>query len=274
MAENFAKALELEEFLNEELGRANYSHIEIKKTPISTRIIIYAERPGMVIGKSGQKINELTKKLKDLGADNPIIEVEEVKNIYSDARIVAKNIARMIERGINYKRATNLYLERMKEQGIVGAEIAISGKLSGERSRTEKFGFGYIKKCGELSKQLKRAREIAITKPGVIGVKVTIMESLPNVLKFEKIKHFEERKETGFEIEKQKKLEILDKKLDDVVKFIKNMEDEAIKKGMEDKFSSMVEDMIEMEKAGKNRKSLLEYLERAKNSVSKNEKKV
>jgi small subunit ribosomal protein S3 len=269
IATQFVRHLNLEEFLDKELGRANYSHIDIKKTPISTRIIIFAEKPGLVIGPGGQKIKELTQKLKEMNVDNPILEVEEIKDVYSDARLVAKNIARMIEKGINYKKAANLYLEKMKNSGIIGAEIRISGKLSGERSRMEKMSFGYIKKCGELSKQIDEAIEIAVTKPGVIGIKVTITKSMSEAVDIgkleapEKLSDESKAEETKMPEEFEKIFEnvneILSKKIEDVKKFVEKAENEFGRN--EKRFLEILKKMIEEEKKGKNRKSLLNYFE-------------
>src|SRR3989344_8621568 len=85
--------LGIEEYLKSELDKADFSHAEIKRTPLNTRITIYSGRPGMVIGRGGQKIQELTDMLKaEFGVDNPQIEVKEVENPYLDAAVVAKQI--------------------------------------------------------------------------------------------------------------------------------------------------------------------------------------
>jgi len=89
-------------------------------------------------------------------------------------------MASWLEKGGQPKRVGYTYLRRMKEAGVIGAEIEVAGKLSGNRGRTEKFSFGYVKRCGNTSKEnVAQAYELARTKPGAIGVKVRIMKDLP-----------------------------------------------------------------------------------------------
>jgi small subunit ribosomal protein S3 len=90
-------------------------------------------------------------------------------------------MASWLEKGGSAKRVGYTYLRRMKEAGVIGAEIEIAGKLSGNRGRTEKFSFGYVKRCGNTSKQnVDQAYRLATTRPGAIGVKVRIMKNLPD----------------------------------------------------------------------------------------------
>lgn len=179
--EKGARKVRLHEFMEEELEGAGYSRSEIVRTPTSTKIVVYAQRPGLVIGRGGSRIRELTEEMeKQFGFENPQIEVNEIENPDGDAEIVAKSMASWLEKGGQPKRVGYTYLRRMKEAGVIGAEIEISGKLSGNRGRTEKFSFGYVKRCGNTSKDnVAKGYELARTKPGAIGVKVRIMESLP-----------------------------------------------------------------------------------------------
>lgn len=185
--ENIIK-VRLEEFLERAIGRANYSNVVVNRTPVSTRIIIYAQKPGLVIGRGGERINKIVETLKsDYGIENPVVEVEEVPNPDLDARIVAKNIALWLEKGGHYKRIGNVYLERIMNAGAVGAQIEISGKLTGERHRTEKFTTGHLKRSGKTAEiYMDYGFAIARTKPGVIGVKVRIMKEMPEYLKLMK----------------------------------------------------------------------------------------
>ncbi|EHK00657.1 30S ribosomal protein S3P [Candidatus Haloredivivus sp. G17] len=71
----------------------------------------------------------------------------------------------------------------MKEAGVIGAEVEITGKLSGNRGRTEKFSFGYVKRCGNTSKEnVQKGYQLARTKPGAIGVKVRVMKEMPDFM--------------------------------------------------------------------------------------------
>lgn len=176
-----ARKVRLNEFLERELEGAGYSHSDIVRTPTSTKVVIHAQRPGLVIGRGGSRINELTEDMEEeFDLENPQIEVNEIEDADANAEIVAKSISDWLEKGGHAKRVGYTYVRRMKEAGVIGAEVEITGKLSGNRGRTEKFSFGYVKRCGNTSKNnVSSSYELARTKPGAIGVKVRIMDSLP-----------------------------------------------------------------------------------------------
>ncbi len=186
----------LEEYLEEELAAANYSHIDFTKTSTSTKITLYSEKPGLVIGRGGHRIKELTEKLKnDFGIENPQVEVSEVDNPDTDARIVAHNVKDWLEKGGHPKRVGNTYARRVREAGAAGVQIEISGKLGGSRGRNEKFTSGYVKKCGETAlDNVDYAYTKAVTQPGALGVKVSIMKEIPDYMKRQKVE-FEEKVE-------------------------------------------------------------------------------
>ncbi|ENN96416.1 30S ribosomal protein S3P [Methanocaldococcus villosus KIN24-T80] len=179
--ENKKKVL-IDEYFKKELIRAGYSHCEIRKTPIGTKITIYAEKPGLVIGRRGAKIRELTDTLaKEFNVEKPQIDVKPIENPDLDAQVVAEKIARALERGLHFRRVGHTAVRRVMNAGAKGVLVVISGKLTGERARTEKFMAGYMKHCGEPAAELvDEGRAIAMTKPGVIGVTVKIMR--PDVL--------------------------------------------------------------------------------------------
>ena len=144
---------------------------------MGTRVTLITERPGIVIGRRGAAIKTLTTAIeKDFKFDNPQVEVQEVDNPNLNAQIMAEKLAFALERGWHFRRAGHSTVRRVMESGARGCHVVISGKLTGERHRTEKFKEGYIKFCGEP--KLKFIREgfaVAKLKPGVIGVKVEIM---------------------------------------------------------------------------------------------------
>ncbi len=179
-----ARKVRLDEFLQEEIEGAGYSHADVVRTPTSTKIVIYAQRPGLVIGRGGSRIKELTEKMeKDFDFENPQIEVNEIENPDSHAQVVAKSMASWLEKGGRAKRVGYTYLRRMKEAGVPGAEIEVSGKLSGNRGRTEKFSFGYVKICGNTAREnVDKGYALARTKPGAIGVKVRMMKEMPEFM--------------------------------------------------------------------------------------------
>lgn len=182
--EKGARKVRLHEYLQDELEGAGYSHADIVRTPTSTKIVIHAQRPGLVIGRGGSRIKELTKKTERVfDFENPQIEVNEIEEADANAQIVAQSMADWLEKGGQAKRVGYTYLRRVKEAGVLGAEIEVSGKLSGNRGRTEKFSFGYVKRCGNTSKKnVDTGYKLARTKPGAIGVKVRLMKEMPDFM--------------------------------------------------------------------------------------------
>ncbi len=179
---------ELDMYFHKELERVDYSRCDIQRTPLNTRIIIYAGRPGMVIGRGGSKIQEMTETIaKKFKIEKPQLEVRALENPDTDALVVAKQIAGALEKGMSHKRIVNIYLKRIMGAGALGVEIIIAGKISGERSRTEKFRLGYIKKSGYPADSLvSKGQQIAVLKAGALGVNVRIMKEFPDIMKVEK----------------------------------------------------------------------------------------
>jgi len=171
------KEMLIDEYLEKELRRAGYGGLDIKKTPLGTKVVIFAERPGFVIGRGGRKIRELTRILeRQFGLENPQIEVEEIKNPYFNAKVQATRLAQALERGVHFRRAAYAAIRAIMNNGARGVEIRISGKLTGERAKSVRFYQGYIAKVGNPAETLvSRGYAQALLKLGVLGVKVSIM---------------------------------------------------------------------------------------------------
>lgn len=171
-----SKNMIIDNYLRNELKRAGYAGVEFQKTPLGNRVVIYAERPGMVIGRQGATIRELAHIIETkYGLENPQIAVVPVQNPELNARIMASRVASALERGIHFRRAAFVALRQIMEAGARGAEIVIRGKLSTERSRYEKFRSGAILKAGEPRKYaVDRAVTSVLLKPGVFGIQVSI----------------------------------------------------------------------------------------------------
>ena len=173
--ENLKRVL-IKEFVMDEVKSAGFGGLSIQRTPLGTRIVLEVERPGLVIGRKGAKIKELTSILQDkFEVENPMIEVKESDNSYLDAQIMAEKLASALERGWHFRRAGHSTLRRIMENGAKGAQIVISGKLTGDRSRTEKFTKGTVKYCGNTSELVNVGYATAKTKRGIIGVTIKIM---------------------------------------------------------------------------------------------------
>ncbi len=168
----------IKEFLIKKIEGAGFGGMTIQRTPMGTRINIIVERPGMVIGKGGSKIKEITTEIRDrFHVDNPQIEIQEAGSSAAlNAQIMAEKLAEALERGWHFRRAGHSTVRRIMTAGARGCQIVISGKLTGARHRVEKFTEGHIKFCGETAKLLMdRGFAVAKLKAGVLGVKVGIM---------------------------------------------------------------------------------------------------
>lgn len=171
------KKMKVKEYLSKELEKAGIGEIDIQRTPMDTRVIIYAQRPGIVIGKKGATIKNLTEKLRtEYSLDNPQIEVNDLAVPALSAPVMARSIASSLERGFHFRRAAYSALRDIMNAGAIGAHITLSGKLTGERSRMVKFFDGYIKYCGEPAERLVlKGFAEAAPKLGRIGVQVKIL---------------------------------------------------------------------------------------------------
>ncbi|MBS7247493.1 MAG: 30S ribosomal protein S3 [Candidatus Jordarchaeales archaeon] len=185
--------VEIDEFLSKELKKAGYAGVELQKTALGTNVIIYASKPGLVIGRRGRNIQQLTEILeKRFKVENPQISVQEADNPELNARVMANRLATELERGVNYRRASYFILRRIMSAGALGCEIIISGKISSQRAKYRKFRQGVLMKCGEpAEKYVDEAVAYALLKPGVMGVNVRIMRPevvMPDAVKIKKEK--------------------------------------------------------------------------------------
>ena len=176
-----ARCAEIDEYLSQELKRAGYSRVEITKTPLGTRVVIYASKPGLVIGRRGQSIRDLTKILEErFAVENPQISVATLEIPELDPKVVASQIAMALQRGIHFRRAAYWALQRTIEAGALGVEIAIRGKLTTDRARYEKYKAGYLPSVGEaIDRIVRRAVVDTQLKQGLFGISVKLMP--PNV---------------------------------------------------------------------------------------------
>jgi len=199
------KESEIEEYLAKKFERAGYSHTEIQRTPMGTRIIVFASRPGLVIGKSGKKIYDITDEIKiKFGFENPLVDVKDVENPFLDAHIVAKWIAEALEKGTNHKRIVDFYLGKIMDAGAVGVQINIKGKLGGEKARGFKAKRGFIAHSGNYAETLVEKSAVqAKMKPGVVGIVVKIMLQTPREVVMKEQPKAEEKKEAENEVKQE-----------------------------------------------------------------------
>ncbi|GGM55782.1 small subunit ribosomal protein S3 [Halarchaeum rubridurum] len=168
---------QIDEFFKEELARAGYGGMDVAHTPMGTQIVLKAEKPGMVIGKGGKNIRKITTQLEErFDLDDPQIDVQEVDEPDLNAQIVADRLANALERGWYFRKAGHTTIDRIMDAGALGAEIVLSGKVTGNRGRVEKFNRGYIKHNGEPAESIvDHGQGVAVMKLGTIGVDVKII---------------------------------------------------------------------------------------------------
>ncbi len=182
------KNAEIDEFLQKKLERAGYGGVNLSKTPLGTHVVVYAMRPGLVIGRGGETIRELAAVLEqNFKVANPQISVSEIEVPELNAYVVASRVTSALQKGIHFRRAGFWAMNQVMEAGALGCEIVISGKLRTERARFEKFRAGYFPRCGEPALKYTRKTEAHVQlKAGMFGVRVKIMP--PDAIFPDKIK--------------------------------------------------------------------------------------
>ncbi len=180
-----ARRARVEKHLVKELKRAGYGGMDLQRTPLGTQVTIYAEKPGIVIGKGGKVVRQLTQDLAtDFGVESPQIEVQQVPNPSFNAQIMAERLANALERGWYFRKAGSSIIRRVMESGALGCEVIIAGKLTGARARVQKFTEGYIKHSGEpVNTIVEKGFAVAIKKLGgdrCSGSIIPLVSQLPD----------------------------------------------------------------------------------------------
>lgn len=258
------RRLMVKEYLRERIAGAGFGGMDIQRTPMGTRISILVERPGLVIGRGGSNIAKLTEEIREkFKIDNPQIEILEAGDKATlNAQIMAEKLAEALERGWHFRRAAHSTVRRIMEAGAKGCQVIISGKLTGERHRTEKFTQGHVKYCGDIVNEvMDEGFAVAKLKPGVIGVKVRIMKpdaKLPDeisiVVPSEEEAKEEAKEETAEEKEEKKGEKKEEMKITDLKgigeSIVRELEKMGIK-SIEDLKDMSVEDLEKIKGIGK-----------------------
>jgi small subunit ribosomal protein S3 len=184
------------------------------KTPLGEKIIIYASRPGLIVGRKGQNIKELTENLKrKFKLENPQIEISEVENISLDANIVAERIMGALERfgAEKFKAVGHKTMQNVMDAGALGVEIIVSGKIPSSRAKSWRFYQGYLKKCGDIALTgVNKAQTQAKLKTGTVGIKVSIMP--PDTKLPDKVELIDTKQEEIEEVKESKEEDKTEKK--------------------------------------------------------------
>jgi small subunit ribosomal protein S3 len=230
------KEYQIQEYIKSKLVGTGYSHTEIQRTPLGEKVIIYTTRPGLVVGRKGENIKQLTTVLnKRFNVENPQIEIGELINPMIDANYVADRISSTLVRfgSKRFKSVGYKTLQQILDSGALGAEIVISGKVPSARARSWRFSAGHLKKSGYISQnEVKRAISTANLKSGTVGIKVSIMT--PDIVLPDKILIFDSamnliEKETGKKVEIKEEAEKIAEELS-LEKEVKEPEKKETKK--------------------------------------------
>ncbi len=167
----------LHEFFESTLRTAGFHKVDVVKTPIREIVTIYADRPGIAIGKGGKRIKEITETLKvEFGFKNPYLRIEKVDEPFLSAQIVANYIARRILKGERHRKIAFAALRRVMMAGAEGVEIRISGKF-GKRAREDRFRAGTIYRCGgDYLENVEYAVRNILLPQGSMGIRVRIVK--------------------------------------------------------------------------------------------------
>ena len=195
----------LKDYLRAKIKDAGFSSAEVSKTPTGTRVILHVTRPGIVIGRKGTGIKELTEKLEsDFGLKNPQIAVEEITKPELSPEVMCNRMASHLERGTAFRRATMWTIQQIMEGGAMGVEITISGKLRGDRSAFEKHRQGILPRAGHHADVIV-SEDIAHveTAMGLIGVRIRIAKKEKLIPEFEMKGKTQEQKDEEVRIKKE-----------------------------------------------------------------------
>jgi len=187
----------LRDFLRVRIKDAGFSHAEISKTPTGTRVALHVTRPGIVIGRKGVGIRELTEKLNtEFGLKNPQISVIEIPKPELSPNVMCNRMASHIERGTAFRRATMWTMQQIMDSGAMGVQITISGKLRGDRSAFEKHTAGILPRAGHHADIIVDEDIAHVKTPrGLIGIRIRIAIKEKVIPEFE-LKKDESKEET------------------------------------------------------------------------------
>ncbi len=164
----------IRKYLNVRLAKASVSQIIIERTLKLVTITVNTARPGIIIGKGGQEVDKLREELKKITKKEVQINIYEIKRPELNAVLVANNVARQIEGKIAYRRALKMSIASTMRMGAEGVKILVSGRLNGaEMARSESYKEGRIP-LHTFRADIDYALAEALTKTGLIGVKVWI----------------------------------------------------------------------------------------------------
>jgi len=169
-----AEDIKVREYLKAKLKNAAVSRILIERPAKNARITIYSARPGVVIGKKGEDIENLKKELATRLGVPVAVNIEEVRKPEIDAKLIADSIAQQLEKRVMFRRAMRRSMQNAMRLGVQGIKIMSSGRLNGiEIARSEWYREGRVP-LHTLRANIDYATSTALTAYGIIGIKVWV----------------------------------------------------------------------------------------------------
>ena len=195
----------INDFLRQKIKDSGFSNVEISKNPTGTRVTLYVTRPGIVIGRKGTGIKELTELLeKKFGLKNPQVAVEEIQKPELSPNVMCNRMASHLERGTAFRRATMWTMQQIMENGAMGTQITISGKLRGDRSAFEKHSAGILPRAGHHADVVVSEDIVHVeTAMGLIGIRIRIARKEKLIPEFELKGKSKEMKEKEAQIKQE-----------------------------------------------------------------------
>ena len=164
----------IREYIKKKLYASGISKIEIERTSKFVRVNVYTAKPGLVIGKGGNLAESLKQELEKMIGKQVNLNIEEVKDVDTNAQLVAENIAGQLERRISFRRAMKQCMQRAMKNGALGIKASCSGRLGGaDMARTEFYKEGTVP-LQTLRADIDYGFAEANTTYGKVGVKVWI----------------------------------------------------------------------------------------------------
>ena len=172
--ENLLEDIKVRDFILKKHKDAAVSRVEIDRKTNEVRATIHSARPGVVIGRGGQRVEELRKDLEDITGKRIRVDINEIRQAELEAPLVAQSIAEQIERQVAFRRAIKQSVTRTMQSGAKGIKILVSGRLGGaEIARNEKAMAGRVP-LHTIRADIDFGLAEAHTQMGKLGVKVWI----------------------------------------------------------------------------------------------------
>lgn len=175
-AEYLIADLKVREYLRQKLASAAVSRIQIERPARNARITVHAARPGVIIGKKGNEVEELRQAIGRIMGVPVHLNIEEVRKPELDATLVAESVAQQLQRRVMFRRAMKRAVQNALRAGALGVRISVSGRLGGaEIARTEWYREGRVP-LQTFRADIDYGTARASTTYGIIGVKVWIFK--------------------------------------------------------------------------------------------------